>query len=107
MTTTKATDIRRANEVRCTFVSVWDGDITLRSRAIYHKDDHSVEVLETHDVDGLNHLDREYIELPDGEELTICPTCHEYVLVPVMIEGVGKSLVQDRECPGPTCENKA
>jgi hypothetical protein len=107
MATTKATEIRKANEVRCVFVSVWDGDVTLRSRAIYHRHDHSVEVLETHDVDGLEHLDREYVEMPDGEELRVCPECHEYVLKPVMVEGVGKSLTQDYECPSPTCGNKA
>lgn len=107
MATTNATKTCQANEVKCVFVSVWDGDITLRSPAIYHKHDHSVEVLETHDVDGLDHLDREYVEMPDGEERRVCPTCHDHVLVPVMVEGVGKSLVQDYECPSPTCGNKA
>jgi len=108
MATTKATKIRRATEVKCTFVSVWDGDVTLRSRAIYHTDDHSIEVLEVHDVHGLDILpNREYIELPDGETLTVCPECHEYALKPVMVEGVGKSLVQDYECPGIYCSNKA
>ena len=107
MPTTKATDIRKANEVKCVFVSVWDGDVTLRSRAIYHKDDRSIEVLETHDVDGLETLDREYIVLPDGDELEVCTTCHEYVLKPAMVEGVGKSLDEIMECAGPACENKA
>jgi len=107
MATTKATETRRANEVKCTFVSVWDGDVTLRSRAIYHTDDHSIEVLEMHDVDGLDTLEREYVELPDGDELQVCPFCHEHVLVPAMVEGVGKSLTETYECPNPDCPNKA
>lgn len=107
MSTTKATEIRRANEIRCAFVSVWDGDTVLRSRAIYHKDDRSVEVLETHDVDGLEILDREYIELPDGDELEVCPSCHEYVLKPVMVDGVGNSYDETSECPNPDCDYKA
>jgi hypothetical protein len=107
MATTQATATRQANEVKCAFVSVWDGDITLRSRAIYHKDTGEVEVLETHDIDGLQFMNREYIELPDGEELPVCTTCHEYVLRPAMVEGVGKSLAETMECAGSTCESKA
>ena len=107
MATTKATEIRRANEIKCTFVSVWDGNVILRSRAVYHKDDHSVEVLETHDVDGLDTLNREYIQLPDGNELEVCRDCHESVLKTVMIDGICKSLLEVMRCPNPDCDYKA
>lgn len=84
MTTTQATEIRRMGEERCAFISIWDGGVELRSRAFFHKDSESVEVLDIHDAEGLETLEEEFIVFADGSTMDVCPSCHEGVLKTTM-----------------------
>ena len=65
----------------CIFHSVWDG-VDLPSEAVYDPITGHIDVLKAHDVSGLEHLEREYIEF-EGEEIDVCPSCHEHTLTPV------------------------
>lgn len=62
----------------CIFISVWDG-VTFRSPALLHEDG-SIEITECrYDVDGVEVLEREYLEMPNGSEFPVCSSCHEHV----------------------------
>lgn len=88
--------------IKCAYISVWDTNIQLRSRAIYHQDTKEVEVLEMHDIDGLSTLEREYILFPDGTIMDICLSCHigilETRLIPNPNNPDDKQLYEIKEC---------
>ncbi|HRZ18687.1 MAG TPA: hypothetical protein P5136_01405 [Methanofastidiosum sp.] len=110
MATTEATKKRKANEIEVTFISIWDGGIELRSRAIFHKDEQEIEVLEMHDVDGLETLEKEYIIFPNGFEEKVCPICHEGIMLkkyaPHPVNDQDKSIYEIEVCSRKDCENK-
>lgn len=99
---TKATELRKQNEVPCVFISEWDKGTVLRSKAVYHKDTDTVEVLQVYDVEGLESLDEEYIEFKNDEgqeeRLEVCRVCHEGILRTRMEEVIGKTLVEVTKC---------
>jgi hypothetical protein len=62
---------------------------------------------ETVDVSNdLGSLEKEYFETPDGDELPVCSTCHEFILKTAMFPAVGKSLVEGSECSNLDCDSK-
>lgn len=77
--------------IKCAFISVWDGGIQLRSRALYHQDTKEVEVLEMHDIDNLENLEREYILFKDGTIKDVCTSCHIGVMETHMITNQNNS----------------
>lgn len=87
------------SKIKCQFVSVWDGSTSLNSDAIYDPDDKTFEVIGTVAVDGVELLDREYLEMPDGDELEVCTQCHERILETRMVPGIGHDLDEVQVCP--------
>lgn len=77
------------NKIKATYVSVWDGDIEIRTDCEYEIDTKTVSDIESSDVDGIDCLDDEYVELPDGTVIrefynedncefvgdVVCPEC--------------------------------
>lgn len=55
-------------KIPVTFISVWDGGITLKSRALYDPKSKEVDVLEIYEGDNVEVLERQFIILPDGTE---------------------------------------
>jgi hypothetical protein len=94
---------KQLEDVPCTFVSVWDGGIVLRSKAIYNPNTKEVEVLETFDVDGLEVLEDEYIEFEDGDTKEVCRECHMGILESKMeeskVDRKDKTLYEIVRCP--------
>lgn len=93
------------------FVSIWDGDVEIRTSA--ELDESTGEITtESVDVDDLDLdiLDREYFESTEfsnaGEEFEVCSECHNYITKVVMKEGVGKTLYEARICSDPDCDNQ-
>ena len=95
--------------IPCMFVTVWDDDITLRSKAVYHEKTGEIDVLEVIDVEGLESLTRQYIVIYEStdqeEEIDVCPVCQEYVMRGVMVPGMGHDLNEDEECANPDCDS--
>lgn len=52
--------------MKATYVSVWDGGIDIRTNCEYDPITKDVTDIESVDVGGLEVLEGEYIELPDG-----------------------------------------
>jgi len=55
--------------MKATYVSVWDGGVEVRTSCEYDSETLDVTDIESADVDGLDNLEREHIELPDGTEI--------------------------------------
>jgi len=89
--------------IQCTFTSVWE-DMSITSSLVYNPETGEV-VPDTVDVNPSGCLVREYITLPDGTELEVCSTCHEYVMRKIMAEGVGKQLSEVAVCANSECES--
>lgn len=53
------------------YVSVWDGGVEVRTSCQYNPKTRIVSDIESSDVEGLDNLEREYIELPDGTEIEV------------------------------------
>ncbi len=55
--------------MKATYVSVWDGGVTIRSKCEYDPETNEVSDIESKDVDGLEICEDEYIELDNGVEV--------------------------------------
>jgi hypothetical protein len=93
------------NETICTFTSVWSDGSEITTPAIYDPDTGEVSA-ETSDQlpDNDATLEREYISTVCGDK-EVCPTCHTFLLLPTMEEGVGKQLEEVWTCMNPDCES--
>lgn len=56
-------------KTHATFVSVWDGGIEIRSHCEFNPISKEVTDIDIAEVDGLETLEDEYVELPDGTEI--------------------------------------
>jgi hypothetical protein len=56
-------------KTHATFVSVWDGGIEIRSNCEFNPISKEVTDIDIAEVDGLETLEDEYVELPDGTEI--------------------------------------
>jgi hypothetical protein len=91
--------------IKCTFTSVWSDDSAITTACEY--DPKTGEVISsTVDINPDGCLEREYITLPNKEEIEVCPTCHSYVMKTVMNPGIGHDLNEEEECSDPDCESK-
>ncbi len=54
---------------RNAFVSVWDGGIEIRSNCEFNISNFFTNRIDIAEVDGLETLEDEYVELPDGTEI--------------------------------------
>jgi len=87
--------------MKCEFTSVWDDLSIVTTPCIYDPDTGEVdpEVSKGRIPTGL--LVREYITLEDGEEIEVCPDCHEYTLVTDDLADLGYGDIT--ECRNPHC----
>jgi len=69
----------KENEIKVTFTTTWGDGSMITTPATYDPETGKVTA-ETADVDPDGCLISQYITLPDGEEIFVCDTCHEYTL---------------------------
>ena len=88
------------------FTSVWDNDAEITTDAEYDSEGGEITV-DTSDSDPGKDacLVREYITLPDGDEIEVCDTCHEYTMHGIMTSGQGHSYNEVQVCRNPDCES--
>ena len=91
-----------------TFTSVWDGGNEIITNAELDEETGKV-IAESVDVDDLDleYLDKEYFTDEEGNEYSICPDCHEYVMREKCFEGEGNGNDYDGQqiCSNPYCES--
>lgn len=83
----------------CKAVSVWDNGTVVKTKAkLFEEGNISYFESDLAEVEGVNSLEDEYLEFPDGNTLQICQNCHEGVATLVIEEGVGKQLLEIKVC---------
>jgi len=92
-------------EIKCEFTSVWSDGSVVTTPCIYDSKTGEVTPEVSKGRIPVGSLEGEYITLPDGEEKDVCPTCHGFVLVGKMFEGVGKCLDEEFVCSDPNCND--
>lgn len=85
--------------IKCEYTSVWDDGSIVTTPCIYHPESGLVEPEVFKGAVPTGTLVREYITLEDGDELEVCPDCHEYVLRTVVGDRVDLSYGEYKECP--------
>ena len=92
-------------EIKCEFTSVWDDGSIVTTPCIYYPKDGEVtpEVSKSRIPEGS--LEREFITLPDGEELEVCSCCHGFVLKNTVGDRADLSYGEIEECSDPDCES--
>ena len=85
--------------VPCTFSSVWDDGTEITADAIYDPTTGRIEAETSDSEPGSDCLEQEYIQLPDGTEIEVCTTCHEYTME------TGSTGLPSR-CKNPDCESR-
>jgi hypothetical protein len=58
------------NKINATFVSIWDGGVEIRTNCTIDVSTNTVYDIETSNVQGIKTLDKEFVELPDGNKIT-------------------------------------
>ncbi len=82
-----------SNEATVKFVSIWDEGTKIRANSKYNPETKEISDVQEMNVDGLEVLEQEYIELPNGARLEVCQNCHRHTLVLVMRS------IEVLECP--------
>lgn len=90
-------------EATCMFTSVWDTGPIITTKCVYDQMSGRVEPEVFDGPAPTGNLEREFITLEDGDELEVCPNCHEYVLRTVMGDRADCSYGEMKECPNPDC----
>ena len=92
------------NIIKCTFTSVWSESDDVVTDATYDPNTGEVSAEQSKKrVKGC--LVREYITLPDEEEMEVCMDCHEYVVKTVMNSGSSHSYNEETVCSNPECDS--
>jgi len=91
--------------MNCTYTSEWDNGSVVETPCEYDPLTGEVDP-ETADVDIDAGLVREFITLPDGEELEVCPNCHFFILKTVVGDRHDESYGEYKECSNPDCQEE-
>jgi hypothetical protein len=87
------------------FVSLWDGNVEIRTPAVLNINTGEITT-ESVNVDNVEILEREFFESENGDMFEVCPECHSHILKVVMKNGIGKTLNEVQVCTDPECSNK-
>ena len=92
--------------IKCIFTSIWRDGSVINNPCEYNTVTGEIfkDFTDTHS-DGT--LENEYITLPDGTERNVCPICHSFTMMTVMVpDNTGKGIHESLECEDPDCDNK-
>jgi len=92
--------------VRCTFTSEWSDGSVVATPCSYRPATGEVTPNISKGPIPTGSLKAEFITLMDGTEIKVCRTCHDFVLKPVMIPGIGHTLNEAEECMNPLCNDE-
>jgi hypothetical protein len=86
-----------------TFTSVWDDGIEITTPATLDPETGEVTA-ESVEVEDLDILQEEYFTDEDDNQYSVCPVCHEYIVVTSMEPGIGHNLDEVKKCKNPDCD---
>lgn len=83
-----------------TFTSIWDDGTVIETALIEYDEKTGRVQADISDYDPNGSLVREFITLPNGDDIDVCTKCHTYTLRSVMVEDeTGKGLHEEQVCP--------
>lgn len=92
-------------EINCEFTSVWDDGSSITTHCVYVPDTGEVFPNTSKTIPNRN-LIREFITLKSGDETTVCPECHEYIMKTVIGDRADLSYGEYLKCMNPDCEGE-
>lgn len=90
-------------EIACEFTSEWDDGSVVTTPCNYNQETGELEIEISKAPAPTGMVTREYITLEDGEEITVCPECHGYVLKTVVGDRADQSYGELEECSNGNC----
>ena len=93
-------------KIKCTMTSEWSDGSIVTTPCTYNPKTGEVDPEVSKGRVPTGSLDREFITLPDEDELEVCQTCHEYVLKTVVGDLSDLSYGEYDECSNPNCEEE-
>ena len=90
-------------EIACSFTSEWDDGSIVTTDCFYNEETGEVEPEVSKGVVPTGMVLKEYITLEDGEEITVCPDCHGYVLKTIVGDQADLSYGEAQECSDKNC----
>ena len=91
-----------------TFTSLWNSGTEINTTAEFDPETGEVTPDTSDSLPGDDDiLDREYITLPDGEELEVCTYCHEYTMKVEVGDNADLSYGESNVCRNPDCESNS
>ena len=92
--------------VSCTYTSVWGCGSEITTSCEYNETTGEItDIRCAGDVD-VDILTDEYITLPDGENIQVCQTCHEYTLKTIVGDRPDCSYGEIQVCSDDGCANQ-
>lgn len=83
-----------------TFTSIWDDGTVIETALIEYDEKTGRVQADISDYDPNGSLVREFITLPNGDDIDVCTKCHAHTLRPVMVEDeTGNGLHEEHVCP--------
>ena len=76
--------MKNKTKIKCEFTSVWDDGSVVTTPCIYNEKTGYCDPKVSKGVIPTGMVDEEYITLDSGEQKTVCPDCHEYVMKTVI-----------------------
>lgn len=100
------TKVKIIEAIKVKATSVWSCGTEITTDAEYYPDTGEL-IVETSDSlpDDDSTLEREYITLPDGEEIEVCTDCHEYTMGTEVGDNADLSYGETSVCRNPDCES--
>lgn len=89
----------KPQEMKGTFVSHWDCGSVIETPASVNVNTGEITTTASNQNPKGSLVSEEFI-YEDGDSRKVCPECHDHILKPVMVEGVGKQLEEAFECSG-------
>lgn len=92
-----------ALNIPCSFTSEWDDGSIVTTPCVYNEQTGEVEPEVSEGPVPTGMVDREYITLRSGKQITICPECHGYVMKTIVDDNADLSFGDHQECSDPNC----
>lgn len=95
--------MKNKNTIKCEFTSVWDDGSVVTTPCVYNENTGYCypEVSKGPFPTGM--VVEEYITLKNGQQIQVCPDCHEYVMKTVIGDRDDLSYGEYQECSDPDC----
>lgn len=95
--------MKNKTKIKCEFTSVWDDGSIVTTPCVYNVETGYCDPDVSKGSIPTGMVTEEYITLASGEQIAVCPDCHEYVMKTSIGDRGDLSYGEYQECSDPTC----